>query len=64
MVSLFNGFGGLASALLGLALYYDQHEKMIQNTNDLASNTEVLRSILHLFIIVAWWRLLVPSLHV
>ena len=52
MVGLFNGFGGLASALLGLALYYDQHEKMIQDANDLSSNTEVLRSIFYLFGIV------------
>lgn len=52
MVGLFNGFGGLASALLGLALYYDQHEKMLQEANDLSSNKEVLRSIFYLFGIV------------
>ena len=52
MVGLFNGFGGLASALLGLGLYYDQHEKMKQDMNDLASNTEVLRSIFYLVGIV------------
>ena len=52
MVGMFNGFGGLASALLGLALYYDQHEKMLQDANDLSSNKEVLRSIFFFFVIV------------